>query len=127
MIDARCPQTGIPFRVGDKWTGMVVRLLQSGPLRFGELRSALPPVTAKVLTATLRAMERDGFVTRTVHDVRVPAHVEYALTPLGDSLVPLVDAARAWCDEHLDELRAARTRAPGLRPPSDPGSAPHRR
>ncbi|WP_285578284.1 winged helix-turn-helix transcriptional regulator [Actinoallomurus iriomotensis] len=106
-FDPRCPSSDIPVQIGGKWTGMVVRCLQSGPRRFTELREPLRGVTPKVLTETLRAMERDGLVTRTVHDEN-PPRVEYALTPLGRSLVPLIDAARAWSEEHLPDLLRAR-------------------
>ncbi|MFI9814042.1 winged helix-turn-helix transcriptional regulator [Saccharothrix variisporea] len=102
-----CPTSAIPFRIGDKWTAMVVLCLEDGPRRFTELRAALPRVTAKVLTETLRAMERDGFARRTDHGGN-PPHVEYALTPLGRSLLALVDAVREWTARHLDEVLAHR-------------------
>jgi DNA-binding HxlR family transcriptional regulator len=106
-FDPRCPSSDMPIQIGGKWTGMVVRCLQGGPRRFTELKEPLRGVTPKVLTETLRAMERDGLVTRTVHDEN-PPRVEYALTPLGRSLVPLIDAARAWSAEHLPALLRAR-------------------
>jgi Predicted transcriptional regulators len=86
---------------------MVVRCLAPGPRRFGELRALLRGVTSKVLSETLRAMERDGLVRRTAYPQH-PPRVEYELTPLGRSLLPLLDAARAWYREHLPELRDAR-------------------
>ncbi|MEU0833481.1 helix-turn-helix domain-containing protein [Streptomyces sp. NPDC005969] len=105
--DPDCVQPVQPFRVGDKWTGMVLRCLQDGPRRFSELRVPLHRVTPKVLTETLRAMERDGFLTRTVHDER-PPRVEYELTALGRSLLGPLDMACAWTREHLPELVSAR-------------------
>lgn len=105
VFDPRCPDASVPVRIGDKWTAMIVLCLQDEPRRFGELRAGLPRITAKVLTETLRAMQRDGMVTR--HE-RPDATVDYALTPLGRSLLDLVAAARAWCAEHLDELNRAR-------------------
>jgi DNA-binding HxlR family transcriptional regulator len=108
-FDPVCPSSVMPIQIGGKWTGMVVRCLQGGPRRFGELREPLPGVTAKVLTETLRAMERDGLVARTAHDEN-PPRVEYALTPLGRTLVPLIDAARVWSEEHLPALLRARER-----------------
>ncbi|MEU8027108.1 helix-turn-helix domain-containing protein [Streptomyces sp. NPDC049099] len=107
MFHPLCPSSVMPFRVGDKWTGMVIRCLQDGPRRFGELRIPLRAVTAKVLSETLRSMERDGLVTRTAHDEN-PPRVEYALTPLGGTLIPLLDAARTWSETHLPALLAAR-------------------
>ncbi|MEQ0564878.1 GNAT family N-acetyltransferase [Amycolatopsis sp. NEAU-NG30] len=98
-----------PFQVGGKWTGMIVVSLLDGPLRFGELRQALGPVTAKVLTETLRDMQRDGLVTRLDRDAN-PPHVEYELTALGRSLVRVIDAMREWSRGHLAELLAHRQR-----------------
>ncbi|MBJ7905628.1 winged helix-turn-helix transcriptional regulator [Streptomyces sp. NPDC003656] len=116
MFDPLCPSGLMPFRVGDKWAGMIVRCLEGGPRRFSELRVPLRDITAKVLTRSLRALERDGFVIRTVH-VGPARDVRYALTPLGRSLLPLLDAARVWAEGHLDELLDAREGL-GLSPPS---------
>ncbi|WDZ84610.1 winged helix-turn-helix transcriptional regulator [Micromonospora cathayae] len=102
-----CPGVAVPLQVGDRWTGMVVRCLAFGPRRFTELRAALRGVTAKVLAETLRAMRRDGLVTRTAYPEN-PPRVEYALTPLGRTLIDLLDAARRWTDDHLAEVLAAR-------------------
>jgi DNA-binding HxlR family transcriptional regulator len=107
MFDPACPSSVMPFQIGDKWTAMVVLCLEHGPRRFSELRAPLRTVTAKVLAATLRAMERDGLVVRSVYDEN-PPRVEYALTPLGRSLLMLIDAARAWCADNLADLLAAR-------------------
>lgn len=108
MFDPACPTTGMPFQIGDKWTAMVVICLEGGPRRFNELRVPLRRVTPKVLAETLRAMERDGLITRFAYDEN-PPRVEYSLTPLGRSLLTLVDAARSWCSEHMDDLVAARS------------------
>nr|BFE60913.1 helix-turn-helix domain-containing protein [Dactylosporangium thailandense] len=110
LFDPMCPSGVLPFQVGDKWTGMVLLCLSGGPRRFTELRVPLRAVTPKVLAATLRAMGRDGLVTRTAHDEN-PPRVEYALTPLGASLLPVIAAFRAWSDAHLPELLAARAAA----------------
>lgn len=115
MFPPSCPSSAVPFRIGDKWTAMVVRCLERGPRRFTELRVPLRRVTPKVLTETLRAMERDGLVTRTAHDEN-PPRVEYELTELGRSLLPLIDAVRAWNERNLDALLHARERHQGLRP-----------
>ena len=107
MFDPMCPSSALPFQIGDKWTGMVVVCLEHGPRRFGEIQAPLRAITPKVLTETLRAMERDGFVTRTAYPEN-PPRVEYELTPLGRSLLILVEAARAWSRDHLAELLAVR-------------------
>ncbi|MFD6608317.1 winged helix-turn-helix transcriptional regulator [Micromonospora chalcea] len=107
MFHPACPSRMLPLRIGDKWTAMVVLCLEHGPRRFTELRAPLRTITPKVLAETLRAMERDGLVTRTAYDEN-PPRVEYALTPLGRSLLTLVAAARSWSEEHLDEFLAAR-------------------
>jgi DNA-binding HxlR family transcriptional regulator len=106
-IHPACPSSQFPLQVGGKWTGMVVVCLAGGPRRFTELRGLLRAVTPKVLSETLRGMQRDGLVTR--RDLgQNPPHVEYSFTPLGLSLMELVDAARSWSEAHLDELLAAR-------------------
>ncbi|MFC6568235.1 winged helix-turn-helix transcriptional regulator [Actinoplanes utahensis] len=115
MFAPQCPARQVPFQVGDKWTSMIVLCLEHGPRRFSELLVPLRSITRKVLTETLRAMERDGMVTRTEFPAN-PPHVEYALTPLGRSLLTLIDAARDWCREHLPELIEARSAA---RPAAD--------
>lgn len=100
MFDPRCPSSDVPFRIGDKWTAMVVLCLADGPRRFSELRVPLRRVTAKVLAETLRSMERDGYVTRVAYPEN-PPRVEYELTSHGRSLLPLIDAVRAWSAEYL--------------------------
>jgi len=107
MFDPVCPSGALPIQIGDKWTGMVLICLQDGPRRFNEIRVPLRAVTAKVLSRTLRAMERDGLVTRTAYDEN-PPRVEYELTPLGRSLFALIEAARTWSAQHLPTLLAAR-------------------
>jgi len=107
MFDTACPSSVMPFQIGDKWTAMVVLCLEDGPRRFSELRVPLRTVTAKVLAETLRAMERDGLLVRNAYDEN-PPRVEYALTPLGRSLLTLIDAARAWCTDNMADLLAAR-------------------
>ncbi|MFI6347538.1 winged helix-turn-helix transcriptional regulator [Streptomyces sp. NPDC050560] len=107
MFDPACPSSAMPVQIGGRWTAMVVLCLEGGPRRFGELRVPLAGVTPKVLTATLRAMERDGMVTRTAYDEN-PPRVEYELTPLGRSVLDLIGAARVWAERHLPGLLAAR-------------------
>ncbi|WP_091449660.1 winged helix-turn-helix transcriptional regulator [Actinokineospora iranica] len=107
MFDPACPSSAVPIRIGDKWTAMVVLCLADGPRRFSEIRVPLRRVTPKVLTETLRAMERDGMLTRTAYP-EIPPRVVYELTDLGRSLLDLVDACRKWGDAHLSEVLAAR-------------------
>ncbi|MFF8994115.1 winged helix-turn-helix transcriptional regulator [Streptomyces sp. NPDC014983] len=118
MFDPLCPSDLVPFRVGDKWAGMIIQCLEDGPRRFSELRVPLRNITSKVLTQSLRALERDGFIVRTVH--AGPArHVEYELTSLGRSLLDLLDAARTWAEAHLDELIDAHETH---QPPTEPAN-----
>ncbi|GAA4227574.1 DNA-binding HxlR family transcriptional regulator [Streptosporangium album] len=107
MFDPICPSTLSPFRIGDKWAGMIIRCLEHGPRRFSELRIPLRGITAKVLTKSLRALERDGLVVRTAHAEPV-RRVEYDLTPLGRSMLGPIAAMCAWAEQHWDELLDAR-------------------
>ncbi|MFG2694331.1 winged helix-turn-helix transcriptional regulator [Kitasatospora sp. NPDC048407] len=91
-----------PIQVGDKWSGAVLRCLQDGPHRFTELKARLRGVNPKVLTETLRAMERDHWLTRTDHGGN-PPHVEYALTEVGGSLIGVLDTACTWAREHQED------------------------
>jgi DNA-binding HxlR family transcriptional regulator len=109
LFDELCPSSLLPFRFGDKWAALIIRCLEDGPRRFSELRVPLHRVTPKVLTQSLRGLERSGLVSRTVHDAPRPK-VEYALTPLGRSMLEPLEAACAWAAEHWDELLDARER-----------------
>ncbi|MFD8865767.1 winged helix-turn-helix transcriptional regulator [Streptomyces sp. NPDC059590] len=107
MFDELCPSSLLPFRFGDKWAALIIRCLEDGPRRFSELRVPLHRVTPKVLTQSLRGLERGGLVSRTVHADR-KLGVEYALTPLGRSMLEPLYSACAWAAEHWDELLDAR-------------------
>jgi len=96
-------------RVGDKWSVLIVALLQQGPQRFSELKRAIEGISQRMLTLTLRGLERDGLVTRTVFP-SVPPRVDYALTPLGETLLEPVLALAAWAGEHREDIQAARDR-----------------
>ncbi|MGI5485361.1 winged helix-turn-helix transcriptional regulator [Microtetraspora malaysiensis] len=112
MFDPVCPSDLTPIRFGDKWYGMIVRCLEHGPRRFSELRIPLRGISAKVLTRSLRALERDGMVVRT--ELPGPVRqVEYELTPLGRSLLEPIAAAYAWAEEHWEKLLDAREAAAG--------------
>lgn len=94
-------------RVGDKWTVLVVTSLGERPHRFSELRRALGSISQKMLTTTLRNLERDGFVTRTVYPT-IPPRVDYALTELGRELLDPVQALGNWARENRHRVDAAR-------------------
>lgn len=94
-------------RVGDKWTVLVVELLSDGPMRFNELRRLIGNISQKMLTTTLRGLERDGLVTRTVH-ATIPPRVDYELTDLGRELRVPVKAMAMWARENIDRINAAR-------------------
>lgn len=107
MFDELCPSSVLPFRFGDKWAGLILVCLEDGPRRYSELRVPLRRVTPKMMTRSLRSLERDGLVARTVYE-GLPQRVEYALTPLGRSMLEPLRAACAWAAEHWDELLDAR-------------------
>ncbi|GIG69383.1 winged helix-turn-helix transcriptional regulator [Phytomonospora endophytica] len=107
FFDPACPSSAMPIRVGEKWGGMVVVLLENGPLRFTELKRPMRAVTSKVLTETLRSLERDGMVTRTAY-AEVPPRVEYELTDLGRTLLAPIQACRDWAAANLPALLEAR-------------------
>ncbi|ARQ70747.1 transcriptional regulator [Streptomyces marincola] len=106
MFAACLPGTPL-IQIGGKWTAKIVRCLEGGPRRFSELMVPLGGVTPKVLTETLRAMERDGLVTRTVRG-GVPQRVDYALTALGRTLLGPMAACCDWSEAHLPALLDAR-------------------
>ena len=94
-------------RVGDKWSLQVIFHLGGGPQRFTSLKRSIDGVSQRMLTVTLRGLERDGIVSRTMYPV-IPPRVEYALTPLGATLLDAVGALVSWADAHLAEVDAAR-------------------
>ena len=94
-------------RVGDKWTVLVVGTLGDGPKRFNELRRALGSISQRMLTLTLRALERDGLVTRTVFPT-IPPRVDYELTRLGHSLLDPVSSLSLWARQNRAAIEAAR-------------------
>jgi len=101
-------------RIGDKWSLLVIGALRSGPLRFGELEKGITGISQRMLTLTLKHLVEDGLVSRTAYP-EVPPRVEYEVTDLGRTLVPLVIALAEWAIEHRDEINANRTGAPSPR------------
>lgn len=101
-----CPIRNILARISDKWSLLVLYTLDKtggGPMRFKQLQRAVPDISQKMLTVTLRTLEDDGYVTRTVYP-EVPPRVEYALTDRARSLLPLVNALIAWADENNEAI-----------------------
>jgi DNA-binding HxlR family transcriptional regulator len=94
-------------RIGDKWAIYVVDRLGQGPRRFSELLRGIDGITARMLTVTVRGLERDGILTRTVH-AAVPPRVDYQLTALGETLLDTIGQLVSWADAHLVEIEAAR-------------------
>lgn len=104
-----CPSRQVLDRIGDRWTVLVVVSLSDGPKRFSELDRRIHGVSQKMLTQTLRALERDGLVTRTVH-AQVPPRVEYALTEAGRTLIDPLNALADWAMSHMPAIEEARRR-----------------
>jgi len=104
-------------RVGDKWTANVVALLGTGTMRFSDIRRSVDGISPRMLTVTLRALERDGLIDRRIYPV-IPPRVEYTLTDLGESLLDLVRALIDWSAEHTGDILAARERYDAVQPAS---------
>ena len=104
---AACPSRQVLARISDKWVTLVLVALAGGPLRYSDLGRAIAGVSQKMLTQTLRTLERDGLVSRSV-TAGVPVRVAYRLTPLGDSLMPALNAVKTWAEEHIAEIEASR-------------------
>jgi DNA-binding HxlR family transcriptional regulator len=104
-----CQGREVLGRIGDKWSLYVIHLLGGGTRRFSELRRHIGGITPRMLTVTIRSLERDGLVSRTVYPV-VPPRVEYTLTPLGESLLQAATTILLWADAHEADLSAARAR-----------------
>lgn len=105
---ASCPTRELLSTLTDKWAALVIPALAGGPQRHSELARRIAGVSQKMLTQTLRKLERDGLVTRTV-TASVPVRVDYALTPLGQDLFPLMVAIKTWAETHMDRVFEART------------------
>lgn len=102
-----CPVRDVIDHLGDKWSTLLLSLLATGPKRFGALRRAVPDISQRMLTQTLRDLQRDGLITRQVFPTKPPS-VEYALSPLGQSLQSPLNALIAWAVDHHGAIRAAR-------------------
>ncbi|MFD3518909.1 winged helix-turn-helix transcriptional regulator [Streptomyces sp. NPDC058653] len=96
-------------RVGDKWSMLIIAVLQDGPLRYTDLQRQIPGISQRMLTRTLRQLHEDGLITRTAY-AEVPPRVEYELAPLGRGLHEIVMRLIGWATDHHDEIRKSRTR-----------------
>src|SRR3979411_700153 len=118
VMYAQCPSRLVLDRIADKWTALVIQVLARGTMRYAQLQREIGGISQKMLTQTLRSLERDGLVQRTVHPV-VPPKVEYALTRLGRTLIEPLHGLCRWSEKHLHELKANRARAKAERLAAD--------
>ena len=102
-----CPVRSVLDKVGDKWSMLIVMTLSAGPLRFSELKRRVPDISQKMLTQTLRELQRDGMVARQVFPT-VPPAVEYRLTALGESVIVPFGALVSWANQHGRQISASR-------------------
>lgn len=104
---ATCPERRVLDRIANKWTALIIGELSNGTRRFQQLRREVEGITQKMLTQTLRALERDGLVSRHIY-AAVPPRVEYSLTPLGQTFTKPLWALKKWAEAHLEEIEASR-------------------
>ncbi len=104
-----CPVRGVLDRLGDKWTTLIIIALAGGPLRFSRIQRAIPDISKRMLTQSLRSLQRDGLLQRTVF-ATTPPTVEYRLTALGSSLLDPLAALVFWAETHQTQMVNARTR-----------------
>ena len=105
---ATCPARQLLDRISDKWVTLIITALADGPQRYSDLSRRIAGVSQKMLTQTLRSLERDGLITRSVTP-SVPVRVDYELTALGQTLLPLIASIKGWAESHMPEVAAART------------------
>jgi DNA-binding HxlR family transcriptional regulator len=103
---ATCPARRLLDRISDKWVSLILNALADGPQRYSDLSRTIAGVSQKMLTQTLRALERDGLISRTVTP-SVPVRVDYELTPLGVSLHPVMRAIKDWAEAHIEDVTTA--------------------
>src|SRR5256884_1597852 len=110
VLNPQCPSRIVLERIADKWTALIIQVLANGTQRYASLQRTIGGISQKMLTQTLRSLERDGLVLRKVHPV-VPPKVEYSLTRLGRTLIEPLHGLCRWSEKHLAELQANRARA----------------
>jgi DNA-binding HxlR family transcriptional regulator len=108
-FDAQCPTRRVLDRIGDKWAVLILILLEHETLRFNELRRRIEAISQKMLSQTLKSLERDGLIRREVFPT-VPVTVEYSLTGLGRTLAATVDSLRIWAETHIGTVEEAQRR-----------------
>ena len=115
VLEPQCPSRLVLDRIADKWTALVIQILARGTMRYAQLQRAIGGISQKMLTQTLRSLERDGLVQRTVHPV-IPPKVEYSLTTFGRTLIPVMTELCKWGQKHRPRLarkrRAGQKRIP---------------
>ena len=102
-----CPIRDVLDRIGDKWAVLIMVMLKDGDQRFSDLQRRIPPVSKKMLTVTLRGLERDGYLTRAVTP-SIPPRVDYALTPMGRDVLRPLNALAQWALDHRLDVETAR-------------------
>jgi DNA-binding HxlR family transcriptional regulator len=108
VYKAICPSREVLAVIGEKWVSLVIGALEDRVMRFGELKRFCEGISQKMLTQTLRKLERDGLVIRTLYADVLPIKAEYRLTELGKSLLPIVRAAKSWAEENLHQIEKSR-------------------
>lgn len=109
---AACPTRMVLDRIADKWTVLVLGLLMEGPVRFNQLRRRIDGISQKMLSQTLKSLERDGLVHRHASPT-VPVTVEYSMTPLGGTLAATLEGLRRWAETHMDDVLTAQRQYDG--------------
>jgi DNA-binding HxlR family transcriptional regulator len=108
VYEAICPSRKILALIGEKWVSLIIGALDGKAMRFGELKRFCEGISQKMLTQTLRKLERDGLVIRTLYTDILPIKAEYRLTELGKSLLPIVRSAKSWAEENLHSIEEYR-------------------
>lgn len=108
VLDENCDSRQVLELIADKWTAIIIYRLAQGTKRYSELQREISGISQKMLTQTLRSLERDGIVERKVYPV-VPPKVEYSLTPLGETLIEPLCKLCEWAETHVSEVEVART------------------
>lgn len=108
VYDADCPTRRVLDLIADKWTALIIGLLEHEPKRFSHLQRGIGGISQKMLAQTLRSMERDGLVQRSVY-AEVPPRVEYQLTPLGRTLIEPIAVIRTWAETHINAVSKSQT------------------
>ena len=102
-----CPTHKLLSRISDKWVSLTLVALAGGPQRYSELARTMPGISQKMLTQTVRSLMRDGIIARTAFP-SIPMRVDYRLTPLGETLLPVMRQIKAWAEQHIEEVEESR-------------------